>query len=225
MCSSGGEVAQTDEALQKSQAAMTNTLNSDYSTTFAEQQGVLQNLQAKMNYIAANPMGYTPQQLATAKTSINENTATAGRQALGSAAAFAASHGGADVGSGGVGELAGQIGTSVAQAKSGQLAQLSQQNEEVKQGNFWKAISGLNSVGSELGGAGGTAISGAGSAAGSSVGAGSGALAAQQAGWADLGGVISGIGGLASAGLGLGGVRGMPSGGSGPIPAEYGGSG
>ena len=76
------------------------------------------NLQAKMSYLAANPQGYTPQQLASATTSINENTATAAKQALGSAAAFAASHGGADVGNGAVGEIAGQIGSQAAQSKA-----------------------------------------------------------------------------------------------------------
>lgn len=203
MCSSGGSVGKTDEALQKSQAAMTNTLNADYSTSFAEQQSVLADLRAKMNYISANPMGYTSQQLATAKTSINENTATAAKQALGSAAAFAATHGGADVGGGAVGELAGQIGSAATQSKAQALANLSNSNEELKQQNFWKAIGGLNSVGSEYGGAGGTAIGGAGTAAGTSVQAGSGALAAQQAGWQDLGGVLSGVGGLVSAGTGF----------------------
>src|ERR1700674_1890214 len=143
MCSGSGAVQQTSQALQNSQAAMTNTLNQDYSTTFAEQQGVLKNLQAKMNYVAANPMGYTPQQLATATTSINENTATAAKQAMGSAAAFAASHGGADVGSGAVGEIAGQIGSAAAQSKAQALATLSQQNQGEKQKNFWNAISGL----------------------------------------------------------------------------------
>jgi hypothetical protein len=200
MCSSGGEVGATDEALQQSQAAMTNTLNADYSTTFAEQQSVLANLNAKMNYEAANPMGYTPQQLATATTAINENTATAAKQAIGAAGAYAAAHGGADVGNGAIGQIAGQIGSAATQSKAQQLAALSNQNQGMKQQNFWNAISGLNSVGSEYGGAGGTAIGGAGSAANSSTGAGSGALAAQQAGWQDIGGVISGIAGLGAAG-------------------------
>jgi hypothetical protein len=202
MCSSGGEVGQTDEQLQKSQAAMTNTLNTDYSTTFAEQQSLLKQQIARMNYIAANPMGYTPKQLATATTSINENTAGAARQALGAASAFAASHGGADIGNGVTGQVAGQIASSAAQAKSTQLANLSNSNEAMKQTNFWNAISGLNSAGAELGGAGGTAIGGAGSAAGSAVNAGSGALAAQQATWGDIGGIVSGIAGLGAAGAG-----------------------
>lgn len=200
-CSSGGEVGQTDEALQKSQAAETNTLNNDYATSFAEQQSVLANVNAKLNYETANPMGYTPQQLATSTTSINENTATAAKHALGSAAAFAATHGGADIGGGAVGEIAGQIGSAAAQSKAQQLAQLSTANQNLKQENFWKGLAGLSGVGSEYGSASGTAIGGAGNAASTAVGAGSGALAAQQAGWQDIGGVISGIGGLASAGV------------------------
>jgi hypothetical protein len=223
MCSSGGSVASTDEALQKSQAAMNNTLNADYSTTFAEQQSVLGQQRARMDAIAANPMGYTPVQLHTATTSINDNTARAAKQALGAAAAFAAAHGGAaDISGGGAAQMAGQIGSEAAQSKAGQLAALSQQSEELKQKNFWNAISGLNSVGSELGGAGGTAIGGAGNAASTSIGAGSGALAAKQAGWQNLSGIISGIGGLATAasGFNFGGGAAAPNaaGGTGDIP-------
>lgn len=203
MCSSGGQIAANDEALQAAQTTMTNNLNQDYSTTFAEQQSLLGQQQARMNAIAANPMGYTTAQLHNATTSINENTSRAAKQALGSAAAFAAAHGGADVGGGGAAQLAGQIGSEAAQSKASQLSQLSQQNEGLKQQNFWNAISGLNSVGSELGGAGGTAIGGASSAANSAVGAGSGALAAKQAGWQDFAGVLGGISGLVSAGTGF----------------------
>lgn len=209
MCSSGGEVGQTDAALQQAQAKMTNTLNQDYETTFGEQQSVLASQQAKLNYIAANPMGYTPQQLATSTTAINENSATAARQAIGAAGAYAAAHGGADVGNGAAGEVAGQIASSAAQSKAQSLAALSNSNQAMKQNNFWNAISGLNSVGSMYGGAGGTAISGAGSSAGTSVGAGSGALAAQQAGWQDIGGVISGVAGAAGAVAGIPGIGGL----------------
>jgi hypothetical protein len=205
MCSSGGQVGQTDEALQASQAAMTTTLNDDYTQSFHDQQTVLANLQARANFIASNPFGYTPQQLAQQTTSINENTATAARQAMGSAAAFAAAHGGggADIGSGVSGQIAGQIASAATESKAQQLQSLSQQNQAMKQQNFWNAISTLNSVGSQYGGAGGTAIGGAGSAASTAVGAGTGALAAQQAGWQDIGGVVSGVAGLASAGAGI----------------------
>jgi hypothetical protein len=206
MCSSGGQISQTDEALQKAQATMTNNLNADYATTFAEQQGVLNQQVSRLQAIAANPMGYTPAQLHTATTSINENTANAAKAAIGSAAAFAAAHGGADVGGGPAAQVAGQVATGAAQSKAQQLSALSTANEQMKQSNFWNAISGLNSAGSELGGAGGTAIGGAGRAADSAVGAGSGALAAQQAGWQDIGSVLSGVGGLVGSAVGLGGL-------------------
>jgi hypothetical protein len=198
VCSSGGSVAQNDKDLQSAQLAQTKLLNQNYATTFAEQQSVLQSQKAKLEYIAANPIGYTPAQLHTATTSINDTVAKASKNALGSAAAFAASHGGADIGGGTVGQVAGAIGSEAAQAKSSQLGALSQQNEELKQKNFWNAISGLNQVGAEYGGSSGQSIGGSGSLADSSVAAGSGALAAQNAGWQHLTGVLSGIGGIAA---------------------------
>lgn len=207
MCSGTQKsVAKADLALQNAQAAMTNTLNNDYSTTFAEQQEVLKQQVARMNYIAANPMGYTPQELATQKTAINENTATAARQALGTAAAFAAAHGGADVGNGAIGEIAGEIASSAAQSKAQQLSALSTSNEQMKRQNFWSAIQGLNSASSQLGGAGGTAIGGAGSAADTSIHAGTGATEAAQSAFSEFGSIMSGVGGLVSAGSGVGGA-------------------
>lgn len=199
MCSSGGSVATEDQALQDSQVALNTTLSNDYNTSFAEQQSTLGNLQARLNYMASNPMGYTPQQLATATTSINENTANAAKQAIGAASAYAAAHGGADVGSGVTGEIAGQVASNAAQSKAQQLSSLSQQSQDLKQQNLWKAISGLSGVGNEYGGSAGTAVSGANGAAESAVNAGSGSLAATQAGWSDFGGIISGIGSLATA--------------------------
>jgi len=206
MCSSGGQVGATDQALQASQAAMTNQLNSDYSTTFGEQQAVLSSLQSKMNYMATNPMGYASGALAAMRTGVNESTATAAKQAIGAAGAYAGTHGGADVGNGAAGQIAGEIGSQAELSKSAQLTGINEQNEQLKQENYWKAIQGLSSVGSEYGGSGGTAIGGAGNAASTSTGAGSGALAAQEAGWQNLSGVLTGIGGLAT---GVGSIPGV----------------
>jgi hypothetical protein len=203
MCSSGGEVATTDQALQKSQAAMTSTLNNEYQTTFAQNQRLVLGQQARLTAIANNPMGYTPEQLHAATTSINENTATAAKQALGSAAAFAAAHGGADVGSSVVGQMAGQIGSAAAQSKAQQLSALSQQSQQMKQQNMWSAIQGLQGVGAQLGAQGSTALSGAGTAAGDVIGAGEGVLKAKQAGWDELSGVLGGISGLAKSAVGF----------------------
>ena len=206
MCSSGGEVAQTDEQLQQAQAAMTQTLNADYSTTFAEQQSVAKQQMAIANNLIANPQGYSPQFLAQQTTAINQNTATSARQALSAASAFAASHGGAaDTGGGGIAQIAGQIGSAAASEKASQLSSLATANANLKQENYWKGIGELNNAGSNLGGVAGTAIGSSAGVAGSSTGAGSGALAAQQAGWQDVGGIISGVAGLATAASGFSG--------------------
>lgn len=213
---SGGATQQTDQALQTSQAAAASNLQADYATTFAEQQNVLAQQTAKLNYIASNPMGYSPQELASATTNINENTASGAKQALGAAAAFAASHGGADIGSGTTGQIAGEIGSAAAQSKASQLATLSNANQGMKRANMWQALGGLQNVGSEYGSAASTAEGGANSSAGTSVNAGSGALAAQESGFSEFGSILSGIGGLVSAGTGVAGL--IPQGGGNSIP-------
>lgn len=204
MCSSGGKVAADDQALQDAQLAQTKALNADYAVTFAENQSVLGAQRAKLNYIAANPMGYTPEQMHTATTSINENTATAAKHAIGAAAAYAASHGGsADIGGGASGQMVGEIASEAAQSKAQQLAALSETSQAMKQKNLWSALSGLQDVGAAYGSAGGTAIGGAGTAASTAIGAGQGVLEAKQAGWNQFAGVLGGIGGLAQAGTGF----------------------
>jgi len=196
MCSSGGAVAHNDEALQNASLAAYKVMNADFGTTFAEQQQVLGQQRAKLESIAANPMGYTPEQLHTATTSINDNTATAAKQAIGAAASYAAAHGGADIGSGPTGQIAGQIASGAAQSKAQQLSALSNANQEMKQQNFRYAISGLTNVGSEYGSEGGTALSGASSDSSGVVNSGSGVLAAQAADRANTMGLIKGIAGL-----------------------------
>jgi hypothetical protein len=201
MCSSGGSVAANDQALQDASLAQTKVMMADANTTFAENQSVLGAQRAKLNYIAANPMGYTPEQLHTATTAINENTATAAKHAIGAAAAYSASHGGsADIGGGPSGQMVGEIASEAAQSKAQQLSSLSEQSQAMKQKNMWSAISGLQDVGNAYGSAGSTAITGTGSSAGSTVSAGGGVLEAKQAGWNQLSGVLSGISGMAQAG-------------------------
>jgi hypothetical protein len=199
-CCSAGD--QTAKDIEETQLATAKTLTADYSQSYAEQQSLLQSQQAKLNAILANPLGYSPQELAAAKTAINENTATAAKQAIGAAGAYAAAHGGADVGSGAAGEIAGAIGSAATQSKAQQLSALSEQNQAMKRQNYWNAISGLSNVGAQFGGAAGTSISGANSAANSAVNAGDLALQSSQAGWGDVGSIISGVAGLGTAGVG-----------------------
>jgi len=199
LCSSGGEVAQTDEALQQSQDAFSKVLTQNYNLAFGQQQAVLGQQVARLNYMVANPLGYTPTELHTAKASINDQTATAAKQALGKAAAFAAAHGASDVGGGGAGQIAGEIASEATQSKAQQLSQLSEQNAALKRQNFNSALEGLNAVGSEYGSSAGTAAGTESGVASTSTTAGQGATAAKEAGWDEFGGVLSGIAGLGKA--------------------------
>jgi hypothetical protein len=187
-------------ALQNADVAQTKALNADYATTFAEQQGILGPLQAKLSYMATNPMGYSAPALAAQKASINNNTATAAKQAIGAAAAYSAAHGGADVGGGGIASTVGKIANEAAQSKAGQLENLTMSNEQLKQQNMWNALSGLQSVGAQYGGQGSTAAGTTAGVSNAGQGAGAGAVSAANTGWSDFGSVLSGIAGLGMAG-------------------------
>jgi hypothetical protein len=200
MCSSGGQVAQNDQALQDANlAANTNFLN-NAKTAFGEQQAVQAKQTALANNMMANPMGYTPRELAIQTTGVNENFARSARQALGSAAAFAAAHGGADVAGGGAAQIAGQIGATAATGKAGALADIQSRNEEMKRQSMLTGLQELNTAGGAAQGAVGGTISGAGTTGGTTVDAGTAVTAAQQASWGDVTGVLSGLSGLAQAG-------------------------
>lgn len=198
-CSSGD---QTASSLEKTQSANSQTVFNEYQQMLAQNQSVLANLNAKLNYEAANPLGLTQPQMAGATTAINENTARAAQQAAGAAAAYGSARMGADVGSGATGQIAGEIYSGAAQSKAQQLAALSRQNEALKQENFWRSISGLGGVASGYGESARGAGSESTSMADASVNAGKLALQSQQATWGDIGGIISGVAGLGMAGAG-----------------------
>jgi hypothetical protein len=202
MCS-GGAVQSNDQALQNANlAANTNFLN-DAKTAFAEQQQIQAKQTALANNLIANPMGYTPKELAIQTTGVNENFSRAAKNALGSAAAFAATHGASDVGGGGAGEMAAQIGTAAATGKAGALSDIASRNEEMKRQSMLTGLQELNTAGSAAGGATGEAIGGAGTTGGTAVNAGQGALAAKESGWNEFGSV------LGAAGAGLGAATGL----------------
>ncbi len=216
MCSSGGQIAQTDKDIQAANAATAKTLQAHADMTFAQQQAVLGRQMARMGQMVSNPMGYSKAYIHTATTSINDSTAQAAKQALASSAAFAATHGGADVGGGGVGQEAGQIGAQAGFEKSRELGQLSAGDEARKQENFLTGLQGMKQAGDAYGAASTEATSGAIGDSTSAVSAGSGALAAQDAGWQHTMGMISAAGGLVADFTGTKGLAGLLKGGGQP---------
>ena len=203
MCSSGGKVAANDQALQDANlAANTNFLNAS-KVAFGEQQAIQAKQTAFANNLIANPMGYTPKELALQTTNVNENFARSAKTALGSAAAYGATHGAADVGGGGAAQMAGEIGTAAATGKAGALSDIASRNEAMKRESMLTGLSELNQAGGAAQGAVGGTISGAGTTGGTTTEAGSGVLAAKAAGWQELGSTLGAIGGLVSAGTGF----------------------
>lgn len=203
MCSSGGKVAQNDQALQDSEIAANKVYLADYNTSFAENQTVLAQQKARLDAEVSNPMGYTPAQLHSATTSINENTATAAKQAIGAASAFAAAHGSSDIGGGAIGAEAGRIGSTAALAKAGELSSLSQQNEAIKQERMQAGLAGLSQVGAGYEAAAGGATTGSGMAAKGTVEAGTGVNEAQTQAWKNFGSILGTAGSAVSTIAGL----------------------
>jgi hypothetical protein len=198
MCSSGGDVAAQDKTLQDANTAANTQFLADANTAFAGQQAIQAKQTALANNMIANPLGYTPRQLAIQTTGVNENFARAAKNALGSAAAFGAAHGAADVGGGGAGEMAAQIGTAAATGKAGALSDIASANEQQKRESMLLGLNELNTAGTAAGGAAGTAIGGAGTTAKSGVEAGTGVNEAQKQAWSNFGSILGTAGSAVS---------------------------
>lgn len=204
MCSSTEKaVQQSDLALQQQAQAQNAAFMQDFNTTFAQQQAIQGQQAAKLSYIQANPMGYTPAEIHGQTTNINEQTAQAAKQAIGAASAFAAAHGSPDIGGGTAGVTAGQIGAAAGAEKSSELTNLSMANEQQKQANLWKALGGLQEVGAQYGQSAGSAAGSANQSISEGVGAGGGAVSADLASTQKTAGILGAIGGLTAAGSGF----------------------
>ena len=210
----------TASSLEASQAAFAKTAEGDNQIAFSEQQRLLASQQAKLQQIATNPQGYSPEQLHIASTSINDNTARAAKQAIGAAAQFGARGGATDISSPAAGQMAAGLLSAAAQNKASNLAQVAEQSQELKTQNMWKAISGLNEIGSQYGRSAESQGNIGVGAADASVKAGQLALAAKQSGMQQFGSMVSGLSGLAVPGASL--LKGaFGSGGGGGGSADY----
>jgi len=212
MCSSANP---TETSLQQSQAAFTNTLDSSFKSTFAAQQAILGSLSTTLQKMILNPQGFTPAEMTALRTGATDTTAMQTENAEKSAAAYGASHGGADLGSGVQSQIQGDIATGGSEQLSQEQNQITVANAQQQQQNYWNAINGLTQVGSAYNPAG---YANAATNAANSVTSASNAITAEeQTGWQDAFGVVSGVTGLASAAAGIPGL-----GGSGPVDLSAG---
>jgi hypothetical protein len=105
-------------------------------------------------------------------------------------------HGGDALPSGVQAQVAGTIANAGQAQDAEQQLQITQADDNLKLQNYWKAIGALSGQ-AELE-APQSYASGASSAANSTANLSQAVLASQQAGWSNVGGIISGIGGLAT---------------------------
>jgi hypothetical protein len=208
MCSSANP---TELALQQSQASFTNTLQSSFSTAFAANQSILGNLSSTLTKMVANPTGYTPAEMAALRTGATDTVASQTADAERADAAYGASHGGADLGSGVQAQIEGQTTTAGMEQQSQEQNQITVANAQQQQQNYWNAISGLTQVGNAYNP---TGYAGAETnAANSTTSASNAVTAEQEQGWQNAFGVVQGVAGLATAAAGL------PSFGGGGLPS------
>lgn len=198
MCS---DADPTQEALRNSQAAFTTTLQNAFKTTFAANQAILASLTATLEKAIANPQGYTAQELTALRTGATDTVAQATLNAQRGAGAYAATHGGADLGSGVQAQIQGSIGTAGAEQLAREQGQISIANAERQQQNYWNAIYGLTQVGAAYNPQ-GYAAQETGSA-NATTSASHEVAAEKQQGWQNAFGIVSGIAGLASAAAGI----------------------
>lgn len=198
MCSSADP---TQQALRDSQAAFTNTLQSSFKTAFAANQSILGGLTATLTKAIASPQGYTPAEMAALRTGVTDSVASGTANATRANAAFAATHGGADLGSGVAAQIQGQTQEAGMVANSQGQNQITIGNAERQQENYWKAINGLTNVGAAYNPQ-SYATAETGSANATST-ASQVVDAERQQSWNNAFGVVKGVAGLASAAAGI----------------------
>lgn len=197
MCSSGDQTAKDTE---QAQAAFTKTLMSSFQTAFAANQGILSSIIPKLTEMMNNPQGFSPEELSLMKTKASDTVTAQTDAAQKAAGTYAASHGGADLGSGVQAQISGSIAGAGATEQERESSNIDIANEQERQQNYWRAIGGLQKTAEAENP---TGYAGAANQSGDTTANLSRAvLASQQAGWQNIGGIISGVAGLGEAAVG-----------------------
>jgi hypothetical protein len=176
--------------------AMTKTLQADYSISFGKNQAILNNLTTALNAQIAKPQGYSTPELDALRTGAMDTTSRQFSEARGAAGASAARYGG-DVASGVTGQLMGGIDAAEASTESNEQNTIAISNAERQQQNYWAGISALGNTAAAYNPTGYAGA--ASSSSNATTNAANAVLSEEQAGWQDVGGMMSGIAGMGMA--------------------------
>jgi hypothetical protein len=210
-CGGGGDpVAQEQE---QAQANFDNQLITIFQSQYATQQSQLNYLNGKMQpIINEGGQGYTPEQLTSMRTEANDTTSAQYQQAqdaLNNEVSNASGGSKLTGVSGAVTESDAALLNAEAQSKAGAQENITAQNAQLQQQNYWNAINALNGVAAmenPLGYA-GAATNAANSVANNSQ-ANSAAMTAQNGWMGMVGGIAGGVGSALGGGFSKGGLFG-----------------
>jgi hypothetical protein len=139
----------TAEAAEKQQAAFNTQLMQIFGKQFAQQQDVLKYLQGKMQPMIDNPTGFSADAEAAMRTGASEQVAGSYQNAAKALANQRAVRGDAGLPSGVDAQVDAQLGMAAASDSAKAQNDITLQDEQLKQGNYWNAINVLNGVGAQ----------------------------------------------------------------------------
>lgn len=148
MCfwSGGDSTAQNTET---SAANFTNTLQNSFNQQFAAQSGALSFLNGKLTGMINNPTGYSAPALAAMRTSATDQVASQFQAAKMANQNTEFSRGGENLPSGVNAQINAGLTTQAAQAQSAAQNNITQQNAQLQNQNYWNATNALMGVSSQ----------------------------------------------------------------------------
>jgi hypothetical protein len=135
---------------QTQQMEFSKQLMGVFEKQYGDQKEVLDYLKAKMQPMIDNPTGYSEKALAAMRTSATDNLSASYQNAQKALQADRFAGGGRDLPSGVDAQLNAALLQSEATDKAGAQNNITLEDENLKQGNYWNAINVLNGVGAQF---------------------------------------------------------------------------
>ena len=146
---SGGKGDSTAESTEKSQGAFTNTLQNAFASNNQNQQQQLNFLNQQLQSGITNPQGYSPETLAAMRTQATEQAAQSNKNVMQAVNEKYATQGGASATAlpDGVQEqIAAGVGSTIANNEANAQLGITEQNGQLQNQNYWKAVQGDETV-------------------------------------------------------------------------------
>jgi hypothetical protein len=140
----------TAKAAEAQQAAFNKQLMTIFSQQFGQQSKIFDYLKGKLQPMIDNPTGLSPEGLAAARTSSTDQLSAAYQNAQRALNAKMVTSGESTLPSGVGGQLNEALLNAEAADKATAQTQITMQNEQLKQQNYWNAVNGLTGQQAQL---------------------------------------------------------------------------